>query len=190
MNKFSKVFVSTGLAVATVFTVGAAGNGHSIDAASNSNMDSQASQPYTSYYNGYVSYDPGFFITDTFKKGFESGNFTLNGYETPAHEDYAKEHEDYAKEHQDEAKNINLYDQNLNVYSNYGLDANAQPTNANQFNLSIDDVVDSYGTDFSKSGSPRSVEGQYSWSLNGYKIAFTSDETGTVTRIDFYTIVE
>lgn len=36
----------------------------------------------------------------------------------------------------------------------------------------------------------RSVEGQYSWSLNGYKIAFTSDETGTVTRIDFYTIVE
>lgn len=49
MNKFSKVFVSTGLAVATVFTVGAAGNGHSVDAASNSNMDSQASQPYTSY---------------------------------------------------------------------------------------------------------------------------------------------
>ncbi|MEB7768158.1 hypothetical protein MHH94_12950 [Mammaliicoccus sp. FSL K6-3158] len=183
MNKFLKVFVSTGLAVATVFTVGAAGNGHSVDAASNSNMDSQASQPYTSYYNGYVSYDPGFFITDTFKKGFESGNFTLNGYETPAHEDYAKEH-------QDEAKNINLYDQNLNVYSNYGLDANTQPTNANQFNLSIDDVVDSYGTDFSKSGSLRSVEGQYSWSLNGYKIAFTSNETGTVTRIDFYTIVE
>lgn len=183
MNKFPKVFVSSGLAVATVFTVGAAGNGHSVDAASNSNMDSQASQPYTSYYNGYVSYDPGFFITDTFKKGFESGNFTLNGYETPAPEDYAKEH-------QDEAKNINLYDQNLNVYSNYGLDANAQPTNANQFNLSIDDVVDSYGTDFSKTGSPRSVEGQYSWSLNGYKIAFTSDETGTVTRIDFYTIVE
>lgn len=35
MNKFSKVFVSTGLAVATVFTVGAAGNGHSVDAASN-----------------------------------------------------------------------------------------------------------------------------------------------------------
>lgn len=183
MNKFSKIFVSSGLALATVFTVGAASNGNTVDAASNGNMESEASQPYTSYYNGYVSYDPGFFITDTFKKGFESGNFTLNGYETPAHENYAKEH-------QDEAKNINLYDQKLNVYSNYGLDANAQPTNAEQFNLSIDDVRESYGMDYSKTGSPRSIEGQYSYNLNGYKIAFTSDEKGVVTRIDFYTLVE
>lgn len=183
MNKFSKIFVSSGLALASVFTVGAASNGNTVEAASDSNMESQASQPYTSYYNGYASYDPGFFITDTFKKGFESGNFSLNGYETPAHEDYAKEH-------QEEAKNINLYDQNLNVYSNYGLDANAQPTNANQFNLSIDDVRESYGFDYTKTGSPRSIVGQYSYDLNGYKIAFTSDGNGMITKIDFYTIAE
>ncbi|MGO1759407.1 immunodominant staphylococcal antigen IsaB family protein [Mammaliicoccus vitulinus] len=183
MNKFSKIFVSSGLALASVFTVGAASNVNTVEAASDSNMESQASQPYTSYYNGYASYDPGFFITDTFKKGFESGNFSLNGYETPAHEDYAKEH-------QEEAKNINLYDQNLNVYSNYGLDANAQPTNANQFNLSIDDVRESYGFDYTKTGSPRSIVGQYSYDLNGYKIAFTSDGNGMITKIDFYTIAE
>lgn len=180
MNKFTKVFVSGGLTVAALFTVGAAGNGNTADAAGESNMTNQATQPYTSYYNGYTSYDPGFFVTDTFKNGYASGNFKLNGYETPAYISYAEEH-------QDDAVNKKVYDQNINAYDGYGIDANAKSAN-NKYNLSMDQVINSYGTDYVKTINVNAIK--YEYNLNGYKIAFTADSSGTVTRLDFYSLAQ